>query len=425
MDKLNSIKAEAKRFFKESVLEQKLKIGPSLKIEYKDMVCQQLDKILSKLLKQSKIDIEEQEFNILKEELIAEVVGYGILEKLIRDPEITDILVNGLNQIYIEKKGKLEKLDLKFDSKEELLFTIERMMVDSGKRVNTSSPFVDFNLGTGARVTVVIPPVSPSTPLFCIRKLLKGILNIEDLVKFGTLNRKLLDFFKYSIKARLNILITGSTGAGKSTLMNLLIREFIPKDERIVIIEDTQEIVIDESCHFIRLITRSPNIERRGEITLRDLVKLSLHLRPDRIIIGEVRGEEAFHFLHAVNTGHEGSMCTIHANNSEDALNRLETLALMDRPNLHSSVIRHFLKSGIDFIIHMTRFPSGQRVVSQVSEFDYKGNSCIIKDIFSLKRSVKNNKEIFEIKSTGHTPSFIDKLKVGSDIPADFFNIKS
>ncbi len=426
MDKLRVIKNEANRLLKANIFRQGLSIVDISHLEQgqiEHLAGRYIDKILIKLFKQNKISIEKNELDILKKEIIAELAGFGVIDRLLRDPTVSDILINGPNQIYIERMGRMEKVNVRFDNVEELSAVIERMMMKSGKRLNASSPFIDFRAEDGARVTAVIPPISASMPFFCIRKVLKDVLSIEDLKKFGTLDQKLLDFLKYCVMARLNILVSGSTGAGKTTLVNLLVREFIPQDERIVIIEDTQELVIEDSRHAVRLLTRSPSIERKGEVTLRDLVRLSLHLRPDRIIVGEVRGEEAFHFLHVINTGHEGSMCTIHATDSEDTLNRLEMLSLMGQANVDYKVIRRFLDLGIDLIVNMQRFPSGQRIISQVSEFNYQKDRCIINDIFSLQRKITADKEIHEVKLTGYVPSFWDRLKIRTDIPDDFFDI--
>lgn len=425
MDKFKSIKNEAKRLLKANIL-QKSGIVDFSQLEQRQiehLAGRYIDKILIKLLRQNRISIEKEKLDILKKDIIAELAGFGIIDRLLKDPAVSDILINGPNQIYIERTGMMEKVNVKFGNKEEISSIIEKMMMKSGKRLDASSPFIDFRAEGGARVTAVIPPISPSVPFLCIRKMLKDVLSTEDLKKFGTLDQKLLDFLKYCVRARLNILVSGSTGVGKTTLINLMLREFIPRDERLVIIEDTQELVVEESRHVVRLLTRSPSIERKGEVTLRDLVRLSLHLRPDRIIVGEVRGEEAFHFLHVINTGHEGSMCTIHATDSEDTLNRLEMLSLMGQANIDYKVIRRFLDSGIDLIVNMERLPSGQRIISQVSEFNYQEDRCIINDIFSLQRKVRADKEIYEIKLSGHVPSFWDKLKIRTDIPDDFFDI--
>lgn len=425
MVSLETIKSEAKSLLKSGIIKHDVSPEDYFDPRYRSRIYAYLEKILVRLVEKNRLHIGHDELKKIEDEIINAVFGFGIIEELLQDPDVTDILVNSPKHIYIEKGGKLEKIDLKFDDEEGIFYLIQRMIQGSGRRLDMSSPFVDFRVKEGMRVTAVIPPVSAVSPLFCVRKACKGILSLEDLRKMGTLNQKLLDFLKYCVKARLNILVSGSTGVGKTTLMHLLINEFVPKDERIVIVEDTEEILTQEAQHVIRLITKSPNIEGKGEITLRDLVKLSLHLRPDRIVIGEVRGEEAFHFLHIINTGHEGSMCTIHASNPEDALNRLEVLSLMDRTNITPGVIRRFLKLGIDLIVQMIRLPTGQRIVSQVSEFDYEGDTCVTKDIFSLKRSFKDGGEMVDFKLTGYIPSFMDKLKARTQISADFFSVES
>jgi pilus assembly protein CpaF len=425
MVSLEAIKSEAKSILKSGIIKHDISSDDYLDPKHKVRIYAYLEKILVRLAEKNRLDIGYDELKKIEDEIINAVFGFGIIENLLQDPEVTDILVNNPNQIYVERKGKLEKIDLKFDDEEGIFYLIQRMLQGSGRRLDMSSAFVDFRVKDGMRVTAAIPPVSAASPFFCVRKAYKEILGLEDLKKMGTLTQKLLDFLKYCVKSRLNILVSGSTGVGKTTLMHLLIREFVHKDERIVLVEDTEEILTDHTQHVIRLITRSPNIEGKGEITLRDLVKLSLHLRPDRIVIGEVRGEEAFHFLHIINTGHEGSMCTVHASNPEDALNRLEVLSLMDRSNITPGVIRRFLKLGIDLVVQMIRLPSGERIISQVSEFDYEGDTCVTKDIFSLKKSFKDGKEVLDIKLTGYTPSFMDKLKARTEIPADFFGVES
>ncbi|MFH1641148.1 MAG: ATPase, T2SS/T4P/T4SS family [Candidatus Omnitrophota bacterium] len=422
MISLEALKTEAKSLLKSGIIKHDISADDYLDPKHKGRIYAYLERILVRLSEKNRLHIAHNELKKIEDEIINAVFGFGIIEDLLQDPEVTDILVNNPDQIYVERKGKLEKIDMKFDDEEGIFYLIQRMLQGSGRRLDLSSAFVDFRVKDGMRVTAAIPPVSAGSPFFCIRKAYKEILCFEDLKKMGTLSQKLLDFLKYCVSSRINILVSGSTGVGKTTLMHLLINEFVPKDERIVLVEDTEEILTDHAQQVIRLITRSPNIEGKGEITLRDLVKLSLHLRPDRIVIGEVRGEEAFHFLHIINTGHEGSMCTVHASNPEDALNRLEVLSLMDRSNITPGVIRRFLKLGIDIIVQMMRLPSGQRIISQVSEFHYEGDVCKIKDIFSLEKSFRDGKEIHEIKFTGYIPSFADKLKARTDIAEDFFS---
>lgn len=424
MDKLEKLKGDLKRFLKENNIRDRIGTKGFMSPRKKEEMDKEIDHIIREFSTRANLDLSKEELKRLREEVVSSIIGFGIIDKLMHDPEITDILVNGPDQIYIEKNGEIKKIDAKFKNQQEVMAVIERMITESGRRIDLSSPFVDFKIEGGARVTAVIPPVSSGSPSFCIRKMFRGNLTFEDLKRFGTVNQKILDFLKYCVKARINILTSGATGVGKTTLMNLLINEFISSDDRIILIEDTEEIAVDDTHHFVRLLTKPPNIEGKGEVTLQDLVKLSLHMRPDRIIVGEVRGEEAFHFLHAINTGHEGSMCTIHANNSEDALNRLETLSLMDRPNINATVIHRFLKTGIDIIIQMSRLPNGQRKISQISEFGYENGAFIVKDIFVLEKSFHGDKEHYEIKLTGHIPSFIDKLKARTGIPDNFFDNK-
>ncbi len=365
----------------------------------------------------SKLVLSEQELDNFSLEIVSEVIGYGGLEDLMKDPLITDILVNSPFQVFIEKGGELKRVELNFKSAEEIKTIIERMLTGSSRRIDQFSPFVDFRLDDGSRVTAVIPPVSIS-PSICIRKFTAEAFQPQDLINLGTLTPEVLDFLELSVKSRLNILITGSTGAGKTTLLNTLLR-FVPNNERMIIIEDTEELSLSEDFHFLKLLTRSPNIEGKGEITLYDLVRLSLHLRPDRIIIGEVRGEEVFYFLQAINTGHEGSMCTLHANDTFDALIRLETLGLMAKPNIQAEVIKRFLSRGVDLVIHLKRTLQGRRVISQISEVVYEQGDYKVKDIFSLKTEFKEDKETLKGEFTGYIPSFRNKIKVRTG--KDFF----
>lgn len=377
--------------------------------------------IVMQVSRKYRLTLDADELVVLEAGLINELVGFGLLDSFIRDPDVSDIFVNGPDQVYVEKHGRAEKVDLRFKGNADIAALIDKMMMGSGRRIDHSQPYVDFKLKGGLRVTAVIPPVASGSPLLAIRKMSKEQFTFEDLKRMGTVNDKVLRFIEQCVKARVNILVSGSTGTGKTTLTNLMIRQFIPAEERIIVIEDVEEMVLPASGHSIKILTRPPNLEGKGEIDLRDLVKLSLHLRPDRIMIGEIRGEEAFHFLHAINTGHEGSMCTIHASNPEDALNRLEILALMDRPNIQPVVIRRLLALGIDMIIQMVRLPSGQRVISSIADFSYVQDACQGRDIFTLEKRRVNGKESYDIRSTGVVPSFMGKLRVKSDIREDFF----
>jgi pilus assembly protein CpaF len=295
------------------------------------------------------------------------------------------------------------------------------MLNESGKRLDRSSPYVDFQIKDSSRVTAVIPPIAAAATSFVVRKKMRGNFSFQDLIKIGTLDERLFAFLKYCIIARMNILITGTTGTGKTTLLTLLIRELVPSYARIVVMEDTEEIVLSPDRHALKLLTRPSTTEGKYEVTLHDLVKLSLHMRPDRLVIGEIRGEEVFSLLQAVNTGHDGSMCTIHANNSQDAIARLEMLSLMARSNINIEVVRRFIKSGIDIIIHMNRYPGGRRLISQVSELSLDDNELVANDIFNLQRKIKDGKDDLHIQATGRVPFFMDRLKARTDIKDDFF----
>jgi len=415
---LRLIKEEAKKELRKKIFDPEKRNILSLETsKSKELISQFLDEILGRLLKRFRLELSKKEQEVLISEVICEVVGYGGLEDLLRDPTVTDILVNSPFQVFIEKKGELERVGISFDGPEQIRAIIERMMLSTSKRIDQFSPFVDFKLEDGSRVTAIIPPVS-SSPSLCIRKFTGEVFYPQDLINLGTLTQKSLSFLELAVKARLNILITGSTGAGKTTLLNTLIR-FVPNNQRMIVIEDTEELSIPENYHFLKLLTRPPNIEGKGEITLYDLVKLSLHLRPDRIIIGEVRGEESFYFLQAINTGHEGSMCTLHANDAYDALARLETLGLMAKPNIQAEVIKRLLSMGIDLIVHLKRTSQGRRVVSQVSEVVYEDQNYKIKDIVLLREKFEENKEVLEEQFTGYIPSFREKLEVRTG--QDFF----
>jgi len=317
-------------------------------------------------------------------------------------------MINSPSQIFIEKKGEIIRLDIGFKSHTEILGILEKMMHGTSRRINQTDPFVDFKLKNGSRVTAMVPPVTKS-PAICVRKFSHEDFDLKDLAGQGSLCQKAADFLKACIKTRLNILITGSTGAGKTTLLNALMR-LVPLNERMVTIEDTEELFIPKSHHFLKLLTRQLSIERKGEITIEDLVKLSLHIRPDRIIIGEVRGEEAFYFLQAINTGHRGSMCTMHANDAEDALIRVETLGLMAKPNIQAQVVKRFIGMGIDLVVHLMRDPKGQRLVTQIAEVTYKNDTCSIENIFHRQDTKKARKDSQDLVYTGKIPSFASQL---------------
>lgn len=369
-----------------------------------------LGRASAKVQKRNKLKFTEEEDSKLKEQIISEMLGYGVLESVLKDPDVSDIFVNSPSQIFAEKHGKLERLNVSFDGTEDVMTVIERMMSGSGGMLNQANPFVDFNLEDGSRVTAVIPPVASRSPSLAIRKFTNAVFDSDELINQGMFSKKMLLFFEACILAKLNILVCGQTGAGKTTLMNTLLK-FVPSTERIVLIEDVQELVVPEHQHFLKLLMRSATLEGNLQISMQDLVKLSLHLRPDRIVIGEVRGEESFDLLQAMNTGHEGSMCTLHANNAEDALSRLEMLMLVARPNVQPYIIRKFLGMGIDLVVHVERSLNGKRELVQVSEVVYADKDAVVKDIFSIVSDFSSGEEKRSLQFTGYVPTFMQKVK--------------
>ncbi|MCS7186649.1 MAG: CpaF family protein [Armatimonadota bacterium] len=313
--------------------------------------------------------------------LINEILGYGPLQPLLEDPEISEIMVNGPYQVYVERHGKVELTGVRFRDEQHLIRIIEKILLPLGKRVDERVPMVDARLPDGSRVNVIIPPVSLNGPCVTIRKFSRDPFTMSDIISFGTLTPEAAQFLQASVQAKLNILITGGTASGKTTLLNVL-SAFIPNDERIITIEDTAELQLRQD-HVVRLEARPPNIEGIGEVTIRDLVRNALRMRPDRIIVGECRGGEALDMLQAMNTGHEGSMTTIHANNPREALSRLETMVLMAGMDLPVRAIREQIAGAIDIIVHMARLRDGSRKVMQISEITGMESDVItMQDLF-------------------------------------------
>lgn len=326
---------------------------------------------------------EQQE--VLADEVVSDILGLGPIEKLLKDASISEIMINGLGQVYVERNGMLETTDIIFESNDELMHIIEKILSPLSRHVTELEPFVDARLKDGSRVNVIIPPLSLIGPALTIRKFLHHILSIEDLIKLGVLTEEAKDFLKDYTSSRLNIVICGGPGSGKTTLLNIL-TSFIPANERIITIEDTVELCLPHK-HKLSLQTKSSNVEGKGEITIRDLVKNALHMRPDRLIIGETRGEEALDMLQAMNIGQKGSMTTVHANSPLDALIRLETMSMMANANISIAAIRRQIISAIDVIIQVVRLPNGFRGIARISELkkaDYAEYN--VEDIFSFQK---------------------------------------
>jgi pilus assembly protein CpaF len=353
-----------------------------------------------------------------------ELIGYGPITPLLNDKDVSEIMVNGPYQIYVEKKGKLVLSDYYFRDDEHTLQVIEKIVSPLGRRIDESSPMVDARLPDGSRVNAIIPPLSLVGPSITIRKFPQNRLQIDDLIGFGSLTEEMAKFLDACVKARLNIFISGGTGSGKTSLLNVL-SSFIPHDERIVTIEDAAELQLMQD-HVVSLETRPPNIEGKGAVSIRDLVKNSLRMRPDRIVIGEVRSGEALDMLQAMNTGHDGSLATGHSNSPREMLSRLETMVLMAGMDLPIRAIREQISGAIDMIIQQSRLKDGSRKIVNITEvIGMEGETIVLQDLFSFKQtgSYENGKINGKHVSTGIRPNCSAKLEqYGYELPAEWFN---
>ena len=359
----------------------------------------------------------------LVEDISNELLGLGPLEPLLQNDSITEIMINGPHQIFIEQKGKLKLSDVRFYDNAHLMNIIEKILTPLGRRVDESSPLVDARLADGSRVNIIIPPLSLVGPAVTIRKFSKKALSIDDLVGFGTLSDDMATFLNACVRARLNILVSGGTGSGKTTTLNVL-SSFIPETDRIVTIEDAAELRLQQA-HVVTLESRPANLEGHGAITIRDLVKNALRMRPDRIIVGEVRAGEALDMLQAMNTGHDGSLTTAHANTPRDVLSRLETMVLMAGMELPVRAVRTQVSSAIDLILQQSRIRDGSRKITYISEVQgMEGDTIILQDLFRYVQDYidNNGKSVGHFESMGLLPKFMDKFQMnGVDLPTSFF----
>ncbi|MDQ1590765.1 MAG: pilus assembly protein CpaF [Pyrinomonadaceae bacterium] len=375
------------------------------------------------LLADEKMPLSTSDRERLVEEVRHELFGLGPLEPLLADSTISDILVNSPQNIYIERRGKLERTNVTFKDDEHLMRVIERIVSSVGRRIDESSPMVDARLSDGSRVNAIIPPLSLDGPVLSIRRFGAEPLRMSKLIEIGALTKDIADMFEMCVNARLNVLISGGTGAGKTTLLNAL-SAYIPEEQRIVTIEDSAELQLQQP-HVVRLETRPPNIEGRGEVTQRDLVKNALRMRPDRIVIGEVRGGEAIDMLQAMNTGHDGSLTTVHANTPRDALARLETMIQMTGMKLSERAMRQQIASALNLVIQAARLSDGTRRVVSISEITgMEGDTITMQEIFMFERKGidKDGHVIGRFRPTGVRPRFAERLKVyGMQLPRVFF----
>lgn len=383
-----------------------------------------LEAEISLLLAEESAPLTRTEKQRFIEEMIAEIQGFGPIDPLLKDPNISEVMVNSPQQIYVERSGKLERSQVQFRDNDHVLRIIEKIVAPLGRRIDESSPMVDARLPDGSRVNAIIPPLALKGPCITIRKFSKDPFTIDDLIRFGTLSEEMAMFLKACVEARLNVVVSGGTGSGKTTTLNVL-SSFIPADERIVTIEDAAELQLRQD-HVITLETRAANIEGKGAITMRDLVKNSLRMRPDRIVVGEVRSGEALDMLQAMNTGHDGSLTTGHANSPRDMLRRLEVMVLMAGMDLPVRAIREQIASAVDLIVQQTRLKDGSRRITHITEvMGMEGEQITLQDIFLFEEKGRNEegRVIGRQIPTGIVPSFIEKLQIaGFNIQHDWFN---
>jgi pilus assembly protein CpaF len=389
-----------------------------------DDVRRTIQDLFEQILAEENIVLSRPERARLFEQIAAEILGLGPLQPLLEDDTISEIMVNGPKNVYIERKGRLHRVPVTFENNDHVMRIIDRIVAPLGRRIDESSPYVDARLQDGSRVNAVIPPISLVGPTLTIRKFSRNPITIEQLIQFGSITSEAVQFLKACVEARLNILISGGTGSGKTTLLNVM-SSFIPDDERILTIENAAELQLRQE-HVVTLESRPPNIEGRGEITIRDLVINALRMRPERIIVGECRGGETLDMLQAMNTGHDGSMTTAHANTPRDALSRVETMCLMAGMDLPIRAIREQVSSAVDLICQQERMRDGTRKVTTITEVSgMEGDVITMTDIFVFEQTgTENGKIVGRLRPTGLRPKFMEKIETaGINLPPSIFGI--
>jgi pilus assembly protein CpaF len=399
-------------------------LDPSMDVSQTAEVRQTIEELYENILAEEKIVLSRPERRRLFEQIVAEILGLGPLEPLLADDSITEIMVNGAKQIYIERAGKIHREPATFESDDHLMRIIDRIVAPLGRRIDESSPYVDARLTDGSRVNAIIPPISLVGPTLTIRKFSADPITVDQLIEWGTITPEAVEFLKACVVSAINMVISGGTGSGKTTMLNVM-SQYIPGDERIVTIENAAELQLRQE-HVVTLESRPPNIEGRGEVTIQNLVVNSLRMRPDRIIVGEIRAEEALDMLQAMNTGHEGSMTTAHSNSPRDTLARIETMTLMAGMDLPVRAIREQIASALEVVVHLERLRDGTRKVTNISEIQgMEGDVITMTDIFVFEQTgFEDGKVIGRLRPTGLRPRFIDKIEAsGINLPASIFGV--
>jgi pilus assembly protein CpaF len=399
-------------------------LDPRMDLSNADEVRRTVEETFNSVLESEAIVLTRVERMRLFEAIAAEILGFGPIEPLLNDDSVSEVMINGPNQVYVERNGKLELTDVIFQDDDHVMRVIDRIVSPLGRRIDESSPMVDARLPDGSRINAIIPPISLVGPVLTIRKFAKDPLTTDDLIRFGTMTPEMVVFLEACVAARLNIVVSGGTGSGKTTTLNLL-SSFIPDDERIVTIENAAELQLRQD-HVVTLESRPANIEGRGEITIRDLVINSLRMRPERIVVGECRGGEALDMLQAMNTGHDGSMTTAHSNSPRDTLARLETMVLMAGVELPVRAIREQIASAIDLIVHQERMKDGSRRITAVTEVQgMEGDVIVLQDVFAFDQTgMENGKIVGRLKATGIRPKFVSRFEsLNIFLPPNIFGV--
>jgi len=397
-------------------------LNPAVSGADNDEVRRAVERIFSEIVIERNLPLSRSERAAMLDMVIADILGLGPLETLLRDTSVTKILVNGPHNVYVERRGVLERTTLEFSDNEDVMRIIERIVAPIGRRVDESSPMVDARLADGSRVNVIIPPLSLIGPCLSIRKFAKTALSVEDMIRLGTLTSEGADFLRSCVRAKLNIVVSGGTSTGKTTVLNTL-SSFIPNTDRIITIEDVAELQLQQD-HVVRLESRPPNVEGRGEVNIRQLVINALRMRPDRIVVGEVRGGEALDMLHAMNTGHEGSLTTIHSNSARDTLHRVETMVLMAGMDLPLRAIREQIAAAFDLVVHLARLADGSRKIVQISEVQgMEGDIIVMQDIFRFVQTGFVQQKVHgRFTAVGVRPKFVKRFEsMGIPLAPDLF----